>query len=270
MRAKLSGDRKGNGRMTATTARPASSTQLAQIVAIVGGVKTRTEQALTRAYHQIQKPQPFSGIARTYRPRDDEGEQLSPESTQVQVRVDDLVADVSAAIGRMLDVVATQDWANTTARADLIVDGQVLLENVPVTYLMWLEKQVIQLRTFIAKLPVLDVAEDWTYDEDAQAYATAPTESTRTKKVPRNHVISAATERHPAQVTVWHEDIVAGYWKTIRFSGALPGARVFELSGRVDRLLDAVRFARERANLTPVTDIAAGDPILTYIFGVRP
>jgi hypothetical protein len=256
--------------MSTATSRPESATQLVQIVAIVAGVKTRTEQALTRAYHQIQKPEPFAGIARTYRPRDAEGEPLPPESKQVQVRVDDLISDVSVAMTRMLDVVATQDWANTTARADLVVDGLVLLQDVPVTYLMWLEKQVVNLRTFISKLPVLDVAEEWAYDADTHSYATPATESTRTKKVPRNHVISPASDKHPAQVTVYNEDVVAGYWKTIRFSGAIPGARLFELTARVERLLDGVRFARERANLVPVKDIKAGDPILTYLFAVHP
>lgn len=252
--------------MTATTSRRESTTQLNQIVAIAGGVKTRAQQALTTAYHQIQKPAPFNGISRTYRPREDDGEQFSPESTLVQVRVDDLIADVRAAVGRMLDVVATQDWANLEARADLVVDGRVLIADVPATYLMWLEKQVIDLRTFISKLPVLDVAEEWSYDEDAHAWATPAVESTKTKKVPANHVISPATDKHPAQVTVYNVDVVAGYWKTIRFSGAIPGARIFELTSRVERLLDGVRFARERANIRTVTDISAGDPILNYLF----
>jgi hypothetical protein len=243
------------------------ATQLAQIVAIVGGAKTRAEQALTAAYHQIQKPAPFIGISRAYQPRDDEGEHLPSESTRVQVRADDLIASVRTAIGRMLDVVATQDGAYTAARADLVVDGQVLLEAVPVTYLMWLEKQAGQLRTFVGKLPVLDVAETWTYDENARAYATAPAATTRTKKMPRNHVKAPATDKHPAQVEMWMEDVVVGDWTTVRYSGALPAATVFALAERVEKLIDGIRFARERANATEVVDVPAGDPILGYLFG---
>ena len=254
--------------MTTTPATGRSgATKLAQIVAIVGGAKTRAEQAITAAYHQIQKPAPFAGISRTYRPRDDEGEQLPAESTRVQVRADDLIDSVKTAMGRMLDVVATQDWANTAARADLVVDGQLLLESVPVTYLMWLEKQAGQLRTFIGKLPVLDVAESWTYDANARAFATTPTQTTKTKKVPRNHVKAEATEKHPAQVDVWMEDVVVGDWTTVRYSGALPAATVFAMAERVDRLIDGIRFAREQANAAPVTDVPAGDPVLGYVFG---
>lgn len=254
--------------MTATTSRRAgSSTQLAQIVAIAGGVKTRCEQELTKAYHLIQKPAPFMGLTRTYRPRDDEGETLPPESKLVTARVSDLILSVTAAMNRSLDVVATQEWANTGARADLVVDGVVLISQVPVTYLMWLEKQIIQLRTFIGRLPTLDVSENWHWDEDAKAWATEAVETTRQKKIPRNHQVSPATDRHPAQVQVYHEDVVVGYWRIIAFSGAIPASRVFELGERVEKLLDAVRFAREKANETPVTDIPAGEPILAYLFG---
>jgi hypothetical protein len=236
-------------------------------VAIVNGAKTRAENTLTRAYHQIQKPTLLAGIARAYQPRDDEGERLPGETQLVQVRVDDIVNDVRQALTRMLDVVATQDWANTNARTDLIVDGQILLPNVPVTYLMWLEKQVVNLRTFIGKLPVLDVAETWEWDEDTRTHATLPVETTRTKKVPRNHVKAPATDRHPAQVDVWMEDVVVGYWNTTKYSGAVPAAEVFELTRRADALLDGIRFARERANATPVEDVEAGSPVLEFLFG---
>lgn len=248
------------------TETPTRGTKLAQIVAIASGVKTRTEDALTRAYKQIQKPAPFKGISRVYTPKDDEGERLPAEATQVQVRVEDLIADVRAAMVRMLDVVATQDVANARASADLVVDGVVLVENVPVTYLIWLEKQVVHLRTFISKLPVLDVAENWTYDPDAKAWKTEATETTRTKKIPRNHVLAKATDRHPEQVQVYNEDVVVGYWKTVHFSGAIPAGTVFELNERVEKLLDAVRFAREQANMVPVTDVSVGSAILTYLF----
>jgi hypothetical protein len=35
-------------------------------------------------------------------------------------------------------------------------------------------------------------------------------------------VKAEATEKHPAQVEVYHEDVVVGQWKTVKFSGALP------------------------------------------------
>jgi hypothetical protein len=254
--------------MTTTTTRDSSATKLNQIVAITAGTRTRFEQALTRAYHQIQKPAPFAGIARTYRRRDDEGAQLPPESTLVQVRATDLIADVGAQLARMLDVMATQDTTNCMARADLVVHGKVLLSDVPVTFLMPLEKVVVNLRTFIGKLPTLDVASTWSFDPDANAYATDPVETTKTKKVPKNHVKAPATDKHPAQVEMFTEDEVIGYWRTVHFSGALPGSTVMDMLTRIEHLLDGIRFAREQANSIPVTDVKAGDPIVSYLLRV--
>ncbi|NOK58124.1 MAG: hypothetical protein GFH25_541186n388 [Chloroflexi bacterium AL-N10] len=53
--------------------------RLNQIIAIEKGVKSRSFQELTEAHHSLQKPTLIAGIARTYRPKDEEGEQLPPE-----------------------------------------------------------------------------------------------------------------------------------------------------------------------------------------------
>ena len=243
------------------------ATKLNQIIAVSKGVKSKAQRDLTDAYHQIQKTALLGGISRTYRPKDDEGEQLPPESTRVQVSVDRVLDDVRTALVRLFDVVATQDWANGHARADVVVDGQVLLAQVPVTYLLFLEKQLVDLHTLVSKLPVLDPAEVWSYSESAGAWATEPTGTVRTKKVPRNHVLAEATKEHPAQVQVYNEDQVVGVWTTIKFSGAVPATRVRELVSRVDRLATAVKFAREQANSTEVVDQEVGEAVFDYLFG---
>ena len=133
--------------------------RLNQIIAIEKGVKSRSFQELTEAHQELQKPALLSGIARTYRPKDEEGEQFPPESTRVQIRADDVIRQTVRVLTQLFDVTATKDWANTRARADVVVDGQTLLTQVPATYLLFLEKQLVDLHTFVKKLPVLDAAE---------------------------------------------------------------------------------------------------------------
>src|SRR5439155_26486740 len=156
---------------------------------------------------------------------------------------------------------------NCTARADVVLDGQPLLTQVPVTYLLFLEKQLVDLHTFVRKLPVLDAADSWTYDASADCWATEPVQTGKTKKVPRNHVKAEASEKHPAQVEMYYEDVVVGHWKTVKFSGALPARRVNELLERVEKLQQAVKFAREEANGVDVTDQEVGDRVFRYLFG---
>jgi hypothetical protein len=241
-------------------------TKLNQIIAVEKGIKSRSFQELTDAHQSVQKPSLLSGIARTYQPKDEEGEQLPPESTRVQLRSDEVLRDIAVSLTRLFDVTASKDATNCVARADVKLDGEVLLGDVPVTYLLFLEKQLTDLHTFVKKLPVLDSAEAWSFNDSADCYSTEPVRTIRTRKVPRNHVKAEATEKHPAQVEVYYEDVAVGYWTTVKFSGALPAKRVSELLGRVEKLQHAVKFAREEANNAAVVDRKVGDKVFGYLF----
>lgn len=240
--------------------------KLNQIIAIEKGVKSQSLRDLTDAHQLLQKPSMLSGISRTYRPKDEEGEQFPPESTKVQIKSEEMIRKTVEVMTRLFDVTATKDWANTQAKADVVVDGNVLLAQVPATYLLFLEKQLVDLHTFIKKLPVLDAAETWVFDTSADAWATEPVQTTKTKKIPRNHVKAEATEHHPAQVEVYYEDVVVGQWRTVKFSGALPATRVNELAERVEKLQQAVKFAREEANNLEVEDQKVGEKFFQYLF----
>lgn len=240
--------------------------KLNQIIAVEKGVKSRSFQDLTEAHHAVQKPALLSGISRTYQAKDEEGEQLPPESTKVQTRAEDVLRQIGTTLTKLFDVTATKDATNCVARADVVVDDRVLLSDVPVTYLLFLEKQLTDLHTFVKKLPVLDAAESWVFSDSADCWSTEPVRTIRTKKVPRNHVKAEATEKHPAQVEVYYEDVAVGYWTTVKFSGALPAKRVSTLLERVEKLQQAVKFAREEANNAEAVDQRVGDRVFGYLF----
>jgi len=108
--------------------------KLNQIIALEKGVKSRSYASLTEAHQQLQKAALLTGISRTYRPKDDEGERYPPESTRVQLRSEEVLRSTATILTELFDVVATKDWANCSARADVVVDGKTLLEKVPVNY----------------------------------------------------------------------------------------------------------------------------------------
>jgi len=239
--------------------------KLNQIIGAEKGVKARTAKTVTESYHLVQKGAPFSGITRTYQPRTEDGDLLPPERTNVQKRATDVLNDVAEAWARLFDVTATKDATNTQATADVKVDGRTVAQNVPVTTLLFLEKQLNDVHTLISKLPVLDPAENWTWSDAANQWVTEPSRTVKTKKVPRNHVKAEATERHPAQVEVYHEDVPVGDWTTIKMSGAMPAARIAELLKRVEKLQDAVKAAREEANSVDAADLRIGTQLFEFI-----
>lgn len=241
--------------------------KLNQVIAVVSGKKSQAEKVLTDIYHRAQKPELFSGISRVYRPKDDDGERLPPESKIVQNRVQQLIAEGVASMVEMFDVVATQDVANCIAKADVVIDGVVLLKAVPVTHLLFLEKQAQALATFVSKLPILDPSEEWKFDANADCYATPPAETTRAKKVPKAFVKYEATKEHPAQVEVIGDDILVGYWSTIKFSGAIAAKDRNAMAERVRKLHEAITKAREEANGIEVQTANVGKPIMAFVFG---
>lgn len=240
-------------------------TRLSQIIAVEKGVKADAARRITDLHRDVQKPQLLSGLSRTYRPRAEDGAPLPPESTKVQLTADDVLSEAAQVMTRLFDVTLTKDTANTVATADVMIDGRAVLVNVPVTYLLFLEKQLTDLHTFLAKMPVLDPSEEWDWDDTRACYASVPAATVRTKKIPRNHVVSAATEHHPAQVQVYTEDVPEGDWTTVKFSGALPASRQRQLLERVVKLQHAVKYAREEANATEITDVKAGEKVFGYL-----
>jgi hypothetical protein len=255
--------------MSSTVPERSNATRLNQIVALEQGVKTRAKEALTALYQQFQRGSDaaLSGIIRTYQPLNDDDVALPEERTLVQIRVKDQLSDVGLLLARYLDVTATKDYANTVAKADVRLGDEVFIKDAPVPFLLTLEKQLNDIRTMIAKAPTLDLAEKWALDEDASAYASEPRETIRTIKVQKVLILSPATERHAAQTQLISEDRAVGKWKTIKLSGALPGSDRGEMLERIDRLIAAVKIAREEANQHQVTDVVVGRRLVGYLFG---
>lgn len=243
-------------------------TKLCQVLAIEKGAKSKREAVMTEAYHAAQKPDLFRGISRTYRPLQEDGETLPSEETRVTRTANGLISAVESALIDLFDITFAKDKTNTGALADVMVDGTVLLPQVPVTYLLFLEKQLIDLRTFVSKLPTLDPAETWTWSEAANCWESAPSGTARTKKVFVPIIMTPATDKHPAQIEKTTEDQRVGTWTTKKFSGALPASRVSELLQRVEKLQRAVKFAREESNLLPATEERVGEKIFHFLFGL--
>lgn len=243
---------------------------LNQVIAVRAGVKGDSEGRLTKNYHLLQRAELLRGLSRTYKPKDDDGFQYPGETTGVVVKVEKVLGDIAEDLVKLFDITAAVDWTNQHASADIVLlSGEqpwVLAADVPVSYLMFLEKALVNLETVVRKLPTLDPAEEWKYDPASDVYKSAAVQTVKTKKVRRNNVLAAATDRHPAQVESYTEDVPEGTWSTIKFSGALPAARVNKMLARITALAEAVKFAREQANLAAVVDPKPGRRIFEYLF----
>ncbi len=241
--------------------------KLNQIIAIEKGVKARAGAAVNENYTLIQKPELFNGFKKTYQPKDEDGDTLPDESKFVQLQGPVLLDAIAKATTELFAVTARKDWTNMQAKASIKLDDVAIIADVPVTFLLFLEKNLTDMRTVIGKIPVLDASEDWSVDPNSGLYKTSTVSTSRTKKVQRPLVLYPATDKHPAQTQIVTEDVIAGLWNTVKLSGAMPRPVVAGYLERVEKLLKAVKEAREEANMTaevPSPDVGAA--VWNYVF----
>lgn len=243
-----------------------SKRRLNQIIAAEKVVKQETTSKITEAHHISQKPALFNGFTKTYRPIDEKGESFPPESQNVQYKVSDMTKVLVDSMAALFDITATKDYANCGAKASVKIGDKVLVQDAPVTFLLFLEKQLDYIEKFIEKLPVLDTADVWIADSNAQLWRTEPTVAHRTKKVQKALVMYPATPEHPAQTQLITEDVLVGFWDQTKLSGAISASEKSKLLTRVSQLAKAVVDAREEANMSQAETVEVGKAIFDFIF----
>jgi len=173
-------------------------------------------------------------------------------------------------IVRYLDAVLQKERTNQEARSDLVVDGTVIAKDVPATFLLGLETKLKTVRSVYETIPTLQPGIKWERDDTQgkDVYRRAhPEEKFRTKKNMKNHVVAEATKEHPAQVQVYNEDEKVARIVTDTWCGMVSPAEKSALLGRIDKLIRAVKKARQKANTTEVIKTTIGKELFTYING---
>lgn len=189
---------------------------------------------------------------------------------EVQRRVEDELEKLRATSVAAMNAVATKDRTNVTATADVFLDGELFLSEVPQTHLLWLEDYLVKWRTdVLEQLPVRSPTRTWTPDPDNPGLSRArPEYRARNLKKTVPLVLHQGNDRHPPQATTAVEETHVGQFETTVLSGAISEARKRELVHRCQKIELAIKDAIQRANRTPVVpEEVEGDAIAGYILG---
>lgn len=174
----------------------------------------------------------------------------------------------ASSVKRYFDAVLQKEMTNQTARADLVVDGKVIADLLPATFLLGLETKLKALRKVYEAIPTLAPGKKWVPDptKGEHVYLTdRPDEKFKTAKTFKHKVLYEATDKHPAQIEKWEETENVGKYVTTTWSGMLTSAEKSEMIGRLDKLLRAVKKARQRANTAEVVKGSIGDKLFAFI-----
>lgn len=231
--------------------------------------KVRTDLAATFE----KKPHLFRRKLVTFKPLAENEPAQVEEQSDIQTTVASELKWVADTIAQSLDVSYQIARTNMTAVADIVLEGgQVIAKDVPATALLELEKRTNELHGLVSSIPTLDPAKGFAPDPDSGAgiYRARTDVRERTKKTPKVLQLAPATDKHPAQVQAYHEDVPIGKIETIEWSGLITPAQKASMLGRVESLRRAVKAARSRANNADArTDDRIGQQMLSYVFNLQ-
>lgn len=243
-----------------------SVSKLHQVLAASKAITTPAEAEVTNLFRQAQLPDLFNGLSRTYEPLKEDGETLPPESKRVQTKATDILSNLADQKTKVWDIRASIDATNMKAKADVVVGEVVLIKDAPVTLLLYLEKQLKDMKTFIEKMALLDTTVEWSKDPSTGLWKTGAVKTAKTAKIEQPLVLLEPTKEHPGKAEKQVVDKITGYWTLIKSSGALDIPTRTRILKRIETLYVAVKTAREEANSTEAEDKKIGQKLFSYLF----
>lgn len=245
--------------------------KLHEILAVEGDLEATAKKITNEAINTFsKKPEHFVEMQRDLKMFDDDRQrENTSERKEMVTTVADKLKYVRGSVGRYLNAFATKEATNQVAKADLVVNGETLLESVPATVLLGLESKLKHLRAMYETIPTLQPGIRWDHEPTIEnVYVQAkPEERFKTEKTLKYKILHEATKEHPAQIETWYSDDPVGQITVQHWCGMLSPAEKSQLLRRLDELIRATKKARQRANTADVVDLEIGDLVFDYIHG---
>lgn len=246
--------------------------QLHEVLAVESGLQTAAKKINEETIRTFgKKDEHFVETTREVKHFAEEDQKLDTSETKAMVTTvfDKLIYTTGPNI-RAFDAYLQKEATNQKAHADVVIDDKTLLTAVPVTVLLGLETKLVELRAVYEAIPTLQPGPTWQPDLAARAAggvyrAADPDVTFRTRKTIRLIIMAAATEHHQAQVQAVSEDVPIARITTSHKSGMLTSAQKSDLLERLDRLLRAVKRARQRANSAEVEKRQMGKVMFDFL-----
>jgi hypothetical protein len=244
-------------------------TKLHEILAVESAKEAVAKKLVTESIKTLGKENLFSGQVRRLTMLDtDESYLDGQEHVALTSTVDENLDYVMKPLADYWNVVLQKDQSNQHARADLEIDGKTIVENLPATFLLGMETKLGNLRKLYEAIPTLAPGITWDVDEQERAgvfKARNDVVSFKTEKDMEFKEASPATKEHPAQIAKMERTRNTGTFTLTKWSGLLTPLDKANRLARLDKMLIAVKQARQRANGVKVENAVIGAFILNYI-----
>lgn len=190
---------------------------------------------------------------------------------QIQYTVHGRLEYLFGLIGKELDVTASVDASNQTAKANITIGDRTIATGVPAVTLLALEDKLKEWMKVISGAPTRATGHIWeldpTYKHLGPVYKDkTPTITNKTEKIPYPFVLAPATDKFAANVIEKSRDEVVAKIESTTWSGMIRSEDKARIMTNLHELLIAVKAARNEANEAAAIDLKIGDALIGYIF----
>lgn len=224
-----------------------------------------------------KKPNLFQGLDKSYDPFDAaKAQEATSEHVEITESVPSKLAYMFGHVIKFIDCNLQKESANQHAVADLVVTDDygnetILATRLPATFLLGLETKLKVIRDVLQAIPTLPPGFTWSFDAQQALPGVwrrnEPEVRFKTEKAVKHQVLVPATDKFPAQIEKWNEDVPVGKIITIHCCGMMSPHDKSQLLARVDTLARAVKQARQRANSVEIDNVTVGKSMVDYILG---
>lgn len=246
--------------------------QFHELIAVEADLKESATQMMADALNTFsKKPDHFKGHVKStvYFDSARENENTTDEKALVTT-VDDKLNYALSFLGKYYDALLQKEATNQVASADLVVDGVTIAENVPSTFLLGMENRLKNLRDVLIAIPTLEPNMTWDLDQSADRagiYKSPPVVQMKSELTHSYKVLYEATEHHPANIKELTEQKPVARMETVHTSGMWTPHRKANAIARLDKMLRAVKRARQQANTAEIQRRTISDQMFAYVLG---
>lgn len=244
------------------------SNKLYELLAVEQDRKNKANKAIGLCKNTLnQKSDSFDGMVKHYVSlEEDAAEQIPDETKESVTTVKDLLMTHLDIVISAVDANLSKEETNSAnvAKAELVVEN-TSFGDFSATALLALETHLGKLLEMYQAIPVLDHTKKWEFDDQTGVYKTDTEVKFRSVKRPKVIVKYEATEQHPAQTDLLYLDFQIGKYETTYFSGKITSVQKATLISRLEKLTEAVKIARSRANNVEVKQVKVGEKLVQFL-----
>lgn len=248
--------------------------KLHETLSVIDSLQTQLKAILEEAKGTLaNKEGLFKGIIveqRSLAVSDDDKVEFpdAKEVSEVAENVPSKLQYVGNFLASFLDAEYQKDEGNRIAKADIVVDGDVLLSGVSAVTLLTLEHKLRAFRDVAASAKTYDPTRVWTPAPNTPNVFEAPPVR-KALKVAREgaEIVVKESDKHPAQWRPVKIERIVATRETRELTGLISPLRKHKLLARIDAVIVAVKQARQRANEVEVPGTKIGAPLIEYLLG---